>query len=456
MDGSDASHSRLLLSGKAARMTDRDQPVRVGPWELAPGIQRSNFFALLGAAFFSIGLLTLVGNLRAYLFNEMLAVPPDVQGRISGLLDITSEIPALLLSSLIGAASDRLGRRVLYASGFLILALSYFLFPFVSYGPSLFLMVVVLACGSTLIAAMLGTVIADYPRETSRGKLVGICFFLNGLGVASLVGVASQLPKLFQAQGLDAATAGRYTYWTVAALCLIPMIIVGRGLARGTPAAPKADDSEPRRGLFATLAIGLQAARDLRVRLAYMSAAVSRASLSIISAFFFLWMVKAGEAQGMSTSEAYARSGSIFATIQIAATFWAVIVIFFIDRINRVLTMAIASALACASYTLFGLMENPFQPIMYAAAVFLGIGEMSGVLASQALVGQVAPVRGRGAVIGVFTLCGSVGIFLAAAVGSWLFDVWRPSAPYIIMGVTSGLLCIAATYVFRATRNLPA
>jgi MFS family permease len=317
-------------------------------------------------------------------------------------------------------------------------------------------MVVVLACGSTLIAAMLSAVIADYPRETSRGKLVGICFFLNGLGVASLVGVASQLPKLFQAQGLDAVTAGRYTYWTVAALCLIPMIIVWRGLARDTPAAPKVDDSEPKAGLFATLAIGLQAARDLRVRLAYMSAAVSRASLSIISAFFFLWMVRVGAEQGMSASEAYARSGKIFATIQISATLWAVLVIFFIDRINRVLTMAIGSALACASYTLFGLMENPFQPIMYAAAVFLGIGEMSGVLASQALIGQVAPVRGRGAVIGVFTLCGSIGIFLAAAVGGWLFDVWRPSAPYIIMGVTSGLLCIAATYVFRATRNLPA
>ena len=433
-------------------MTNPDQPVRVGPWELAPGIERSNFFALLGAAFFSIGLLTLVGNLRPYLFNEMLGVPPEVQGRISGLLDISSELPALLLASLVGAASDRVGRRVLYASGFLILALSYFLFPFVSYGPSLFLMVIVLACGSTLIAAMLGTVIADYPRETSRGKLVGICFFLNGLGVATLVGVASQLPKLFQAQGLDAVTAGRYTYWTVAALCLIPFIIVARGLARGVPLAPSASVEEPRKSVFATLKIGIRAALDLRVRLAYMSAAVSRASLSIISAFFFLWMVRVGAEQGMTASEAYARSGSIFATIQISATLWAVLVIFVIDRINRVLTMAIGSALACASYTLFGLIDNPFQPLMYAAAVFLGIGEMSGVLASQALIGQVAPAQGRGAVVGVFTLCGSIGIFLAAALGGWLFDVWRPSAPYIIMGVTSGMLCIAATYVYRKTR----
>ena len=32
--------------------------IRVGIWDLAPGIARSNFYALLGTAFFSIGLLT--------------------------------------------------------------------------------------------------------------------------------------------------------------------------------------------------------------------------------------------------------------------------------------------------------------------------------------------------------------------------------------------------------------
>ena len=58
---------------------------KVGIWELSPGIERSNFFSLLGAAFFSIGVLTLVGNLRPYLFNSMLAIPDDVQGRVSDL-----------------------------------------------------------------------------------------------------------------------------------------------------------------------------------------------------------------------------------------------------------------------------------------------------------------------------------------------------------------------------------
>jgi len=424
-----------------------DGAVKVGIWELAPGVQRSNFYALLGVAFFSIGLLTLVGNLRPYLFNSMLMIPDDIQGRVSGVMDVVSEIPALLLSGLIGAASDRLGRRVIYAMGFAILGVGYLLFPLAAFNWTLYAMVFITACGASLIAAMLAAVIADYPRETSRGKLVGICFFLNGLGVATLVGLATQLPKFYLGQGMDVIEAGRAAYWTVAALCVIPCIIVLRGLARQSPG--QITEREP---VLATLRIGIAAARDVRVRLAYASAAVSRASLSIISAFFFLWMVQAGKQQGMTPAEALSASSGIFVVIQITATFWAVTVIAFIDRVDRVLFMAVASALASGSYVWFGLQDNPFQPAMYVAAVFLGIGEMSGILASQALIGQVAPERGRGAVIGVFTLCGSVGIFLAAIVGGTLFDAWRPSAPYIVMGCTSGLLCALAAYTWVQTR----
>jgi MFS family permease len=434
-----------------SQSTDRRvSPVgaKVGIWELAPGIERSNFYALLGAAFFSIGLLTLVGNLRPYLFNSMLGIPDDIQGRVSGTMDVISEIPAFLLSGLVGAASDRLGRRVIYAMGFAILAVGYLLFPFAAFDWTLYAMVFITACGASLVSAMLSAVIADYPQETSRGKMVGICFFLNGLGVATLVGLAAQLPKFYLAQGMDPVAAGRAAYWSVAALCLVPMVIVLRGLARRAPG--QLDGREP---VLATLRVGLAAARDARVRLAYCSAAVSRASLSIISAFFFLWMVQAGKEQGMTPAEALSRGGGIFVAIQITATLWAITVISFIDRVDRVLFMAVASGLACASYIWFGLVDDPFQPAMYVAAVFLGIGEMSGILASQALVGQVAPARGRGAVIGVFTLCGSLGIFLAAVVGGTLFDTWRPSAPYIVTGCVSGLLCLLAVHTWMTGRR---
>lgn len=75
----------------------------------------------------------------------------------------------------------------------------------------------------------------------------------------------------------------------------------------------------------------------------------------------------------MSPAEAMERSGGIFVVMRITATLWTVTVISFFDRIDRVPFMPDASALA--------------------------------------LVGQVAPARGRGAVIGVFTLYRSIGMF---------------------------------------------
>ncbi len=53
-------------------MTDSAAPLKIGPWELVPGVRRAHFNALLGASFFTIGLMTLVGNLQPYLFNAVL------------------------------------------------------------------------------------------------------------------------------------------------------------------------------------------------------------------------------------------------------------------------------------------------------------------------------------------------------------------------------------------------
>jgi MFS family permease len=90
---------------------------------------------------------------------------------------------------------------------------------------------------------------------------------------------------------------------------------------------------------------------------------------------------------------------------------------------------------------------------MYAAAAFMGIGEMSGILASQSLVGQVAGERGRGAIIGVFSMFGAAGILLSTWFGGVLFDVWKPSAPYLLVGAADGVLALLALGVWIGSRQ---
>lgn len=421
--------------------------LRIGPWAFVPGVERSHFHALLAASFFTIGLMTLVGNLQPYLFNAVLGVPRSEQGALGGSLAAFNEILFLFAASLVGAASDKVGRRPIYALGFCIMATAYVLYPLATEPTDLYLYRGVFAIGAACVASMLAAVIADYAVESSRGRLVGICFFLNGLGVASLVVFGGRLPRIIEQMGVEPVQAARCAYWTVAALCLLPLVIVALGLKPGAPGRV-----EKRDPLLATLRIGLGAAREPRVLLAYLSAMVSRGDLAVLSTFFLLWLTNFGIGQGMSAAEAQAAGTKFFGLAQVFATIWALVVITFIDRFDRVLALALAMACASASYITVGMIDNPLGPGMYAAAAFMGIGEMSGILASQSLVGQVAGEHGRGAVIGVFSMFGAAGILLATWFGGLLFDSWKPSAPYLLVGIADGVLAVVAIAVYFMVR----
>lgn len=423
-------------------------PLKIGPWELVPGVKRAHFNALLGASFFTIGLMTLVGNLQPYLFNAVLEVPIGEQGKLSGSLASFNEILFLMTASFIGAASDKVGRRPLYALGFVIIASAYVLYPLATEASQLFLFRGIFAIGAACVSSMLAAIIADYAMESSRGRLVGICFFLNGIGVATLVVFGGRLPKIIEAMGAEPVMAARCAYWTVAALCFLPFLIVAFGLQAGAPA--RIEKKDP---LLTTLRIGLEAAREPRILLAYFSAMVSRGDLAVLSTFFLLWITTYGIGQGLSPAEAQAAGTKFFGLAQIMATLWALVVIAFIDKLDRTLALALAMILASASYLIIGSIDDPLGSGMYLAAAFMGIGEMSAILASQSLIGQVAGDRGRGAIIGVFSMFGAAGILMASFVGGILFDAWKPSAPYLLVGAADGVLAMFALVVYFKSRS---
>ena len=53
------------------------------------------------------------------------------------------------------------------------------------------------AVGSAAVGTMLAVVPADYPEESSRGKLIGAVGVCNGLGMALVIPLLGQLPKWF-------------------------------------------------------------------------------------------------------------------------------------------------------------------------------------------------------------------------------------------------------------------
>ena len=80
-------------------------------------------------------------------------------------------------------------------------------------------------------------------------------------------------------------------------------------------------------------------------------------------------------------------------------------------------------------------------------AVLLGLGEISTIIAGNALIGQNAPAAVRGAVLGSFALCGAFGILVATSVGGRLFDLWMPGGPFVQMGIINAVVLAGAFYV---------
>ena len=146
----------------------------------------------------------------------------------------------------------------------------------------------------------------------------------------------------------------------------------------------------------------------------------------------------------MTSEEALIQAGIIFGLMQSAGILFMPIMGFLVDRINRVVAVALATGLALVGYLWLGLLDQPMGVQAYAAVVILGMGQASAILTAMALVGQEVSEADTGAVSGLFTLFGAIGILLATKVGGLLFDGWTPGAPFIITGLANGLILIAA------------
>ncbi|UCG73939.1 MAG: MFS transporter, partial [Chromatiales bacterium] len=267
---------------------------------IAPGVSRGNMYTLLFGSFFGIAMMGFINASQPYLFTEVLDVPTQEQGPLAGNLTFLSELVVILVIGLIGAASDKLGRKPIWAGAFLIFALGYFVYPMATTVEQLTAFRLVFALGLAMNTAMLPSVINDYAVEESRGRMVSVCFMLNGLGFVLLLTPLRLLLPLFEnISGGDPVQAARLWLWTPAGVCLLVSTVLLLGLKRGAPA-----QLGKRERLLSTLSVGLRAAKRIRVTLAYVAAVIARGDMSVLSTFFVLWLTQQAIAGGLPTTEA--------------------------------------------------------------------------------------------------------------------------------------------------------
>lgn len=418
--------------------------VKWGPLWLAPGISRRNMWTLVYAAFFTIGLLTFVGVGTPYVLSAILKIPPEQQGVVSGNLVFWTEIASILLFGPVGLLVDRFGRKPLYAVGFVLMGLGYGLYPLAESVFELTLYRVVYAAGIATVTGVLATVVTDYPQEVTRGRLVAITGFMNGLGIAVLNAILGGVPKRLVDRGFDEASAGEITHWIVSGLCLISAVVVAWGLKGGLPA--HRTEHPP----ITTIArSALRAALNPRIALAYSAAFIARGDLVILGTFLTLWGKNAGLEAGMDIAEASRRGTMIFVFAQSASLLWIFGAVFLLDRFNRVQALTACMALATVGYLSMGFVNNPLDPIDLPLIFLLGIGQISAFLGSQSLVGQEAPIGERGAILGGFNTAGALGILFCSIVGGYMFDAVSPKAPFILVGSINAVVFVLSVVVWR-------
>jgi len=410
---------------------------------LNPGIGVSHFVTLLYGGFVSIALIVFVNIGQPYVLLENLGIE-KAEGTLTGALAVAAELTALLTVGYFGVLADRVGRKPLIAISALIMALGYALLPLVGTIFALFLIRIVLAVGTTGETSMITTIIHDYAAEKARGKMLATCGILMGIGTVLMTAIVGNLPARFIAAGYDAITAGQFMHWIVAAISLISAGVFFVGFKGGTPVA-----KEQRLPQWELIKRGLAEARRPRVALAYVASFVSRSDLVILGTFIVLWGTVAGREQGMDTAAAVALGVRIFVITQMAGLLCSPVLGFITDRINRVSGLAIGSLLGAVGYTSMWFVTDPGDPVFLPLFILLGIGQTGCNLSAQALVGQEAPKETRGVIIGGFGICGTLGIIFSTWIGGIIFDLWRPAAPFVFVGLLTWIVFFYSLVIRR-------
>lgn len=424
--------------------------IRFGPFWLAPGISKVNALTLFYATFANVLMITFLNFLQPYLLNDVIGVAPERQGVLTGTLNLVQELVALALFGVVGAASDRLGRRNLCSLGLLLMAIGLALIPTVTGELQLYLVRLVFAAGVATASVTILAAFQDYPQEVSRGKWSGANSIATSIGILLLSLVGVRLPGFFQAAGADPATAGRLAFWTAASLALVSAAIVRAGFHGGVAAA-----AGTRQSLLAGVGAAVRAAAgNPRLALSWFCAFASRGDMMVLGAFLSLWFIRAGAEQGLESTAALARVGIALGVFQVALMVGAPLVGWLVDRISRVLAVALAMAVNAVAYFAVGNVADPYDfAVMLPAIALLGLGEIGAIITGNTLLGQEAPPRLRGAASGAYNFCGTLGVLFATGLGGLAFDRLGYGVPFTMMAFVNALVMLAAGIVFLRGRG---
>lgn len=414
--------------------------LRIGPFWFMPGLTRANIVTVNFAAFSTVSTITFISLMQPYVLTEMLHVPIERQGTLTGYLAALQEAVVIAMIGVVGAWSDRVGRRPIFLLGFLLIGVGYFFYPLAESESQLILFRVIFAAGVACASVSMSITLQDSCQEVSRSKWLAFNTMIMTSGIMFMALLLVRTPEWYVNLGVDAVAAGRLAFWTMALICLLVSVVLWVGLRDWAKS-----ELVRRKSIFQQIADSLiDGVGKPRLAMAFGAAFVGRGDLVVLSTFLSLWVLQYGNEHGLSIASSATKAGTLFGIIQASGLVWAYFIGVISDRVDRITGLCVALILATSGYLLIGLVENPLGGAMIPAAVLVGMGEVSVLITGATVLGEETRPKNRGAVVGVFGLLGALGILFATYIGGIVFDHIGRSAPFIMMALLNFLLLIAA------------
>jgi len=425
-----------------------------------PELSKLNFFFLFFNTFL-IGMFMAVPSvIQPAFMRDIVKINQDFAGSINSFLQNMSQIATLAFVALIGALSDKTGRKILILIGFIMLAISFYLFKistgiaqtlgispdmaasvcaafsfmsgraseFTPFAPGLlvaYIMRFLVGIGLILAYPQFITMVGDYTTDKDRGKGMA----LNGMamGLSSIL-VFGMFGAIMKKGGVLAA------FNTAIVIAAIGAVLTALFMKDRMPEKPK-----EKQGLGDVIPL-VKSSKALKG--AYMCSLITRADIVVLATYLVTWGVKVAGTMGIDTGAATMKATLPMIVMGLVSLFAFPVIGILLDKWGRVPTILLSLLCAGLGMVLVGLAPTPFSPLCYVGGALAGIGMSGSIAGANTLAIDAAPITMMGSIMGGLNTMQPIGVLFFLALGGYLFDSINPGSAFILKGAATIILLI--------------
>jgi len=432
--------------------------------EVPPELTRTHFFFLFFNTFIIGMFMSLPAILQPAFMNDIIKIDPGFTGSINSFLQNMSQIATLAFVALIGSLSDKTGRKILILLGFIMLAVSFYLFTisnaiavslgipvdaaasicaalsfvpgkaaeFTSFAPGLlvaYVMRFMVGIGLILAYPQFITMVGDYVSDKDRGK--GMAMNGMAMGLASIL-VFGIFGSILKKGGILAG------FNTAIAIAGIGAVLTALFMKDRMPEKPK-----EKQGLKNVIPLVKQ---SKAIKAAYLCSLITRADIVVLATYIVAWGVKIAPTLNMASKDATAKTMIPMIVMGVVSFLAFPAIGIMLDKWGRMPTILLAMLLAGVSMLLIAIAPTPFSPLVYVGAVLAGIGMSGSIAGANTLAIDASPITLMGAVMGGLNTMQPIGILFFLGLGGVLFDM-NPGYAFALKGIATLLLTIWLFFV---------